>query len=355
MLEQDTESNLKKGNRKSSFKKGILLVNLGTPASFSPKDIRSYLDEFLSDPRVVDIPWLGRFLLLKLIILPFRPGKIAASYEHIWTKNGSPLLAYGEIIRDSLQKEMGEDYHIELAMRYGNPSLEKALEKFKSNQYESLLVLPLFPQYASASNASVIERVMNLIKGWPVIPSLKFISYFYNEDGFIRSFIEIGKTYKPEDYDHVLFSFHGLPERQIKAGDNYDYCKFNSCCETINEKNQYCYRAQCYQTAYLIADKLGLKKEDFSVSFQSRLGKTPWIKPYTDFHLKELAEKGYKKLLVFSPSFVSDCLETIYEIGVDYEKQFRSYGGEKLQLVESLNGNEIWINALKQIIIKNIC
>jgi ferrochelatase len=336
--------------KKTKTKTGILLINLGTPDSYSTSDIRKYLDEFLMDPRVVDIPLLGRLMLVKGIILPTRPAKIAPSYKEIWLEDGSPLLVYGKKVKEELQKRMGDDYVVELGMRYGNPSIEKSLETFKNYNIENLKIIPLFPQYASASTASVIEKLMSIMSSWQNIPSMKIKSYFYDDPHFINAFVELGKKYLDKKYDHILFSYHGLPERQLKAGSNH--CNFGSCCETITEKNQYCYRAQCYQTTYLMVDKLGLDKKDYSVSFQSRLGRTPWIKPYTDETIKELAKKGIKNLLVFSPSFVSDCLETSYEIKHEYNKLFQEHGGENVTLVESLNAEEVWIEALKNIILE---
>lgn len=341
------ENSLTDINKKNT-KKGVLLVNLGTPQSPEPHHIRKYLDEFLSDPRVIDINPIARYFLLKAIILPTRPKKVSKSYKEIWTDKGSPLLVYSLEAAEKLQKKLGDDYHVELAMRYGEPSIDKALEKFKSNKYDYIKVIPLFPQYAFASTASVIEKIMKIVKTWHNIPSLDIKSYFYNDQNYINANVEIAKKYLNEKYDHILFSFHGIPERHITNGDESNHCKFNSCCETINEKNQFCYRAQCVQTAYQIADKLNFKKEDFTICFQSRLGRTPWIKPYTDHIIKEMAEKGYKKLLVFSPSFVSDCLETVFEVSIEYDLLFKSYGGEKIQLIESLNNHDIWVDALEQ-------
>lgn len=343
------ENNLK-NIKKNATKKGVLLVNLGTPKSPEPKDIRVYLDEFLSDPRVIDINGFARYLLLKCIILPTRPKRVSKSYKEIWTEKGSPLLHYSVDVKNMLQERLGEDYHVELAMRYGEPSLEKALNVFKGNKYDYVKVIPLFPQYASASTASVIEKIMSIVKNWQTIPSLDIKSYFYNDENYINANVEVAKKYLTEKYDHILFSFHGIPERQIKAGDNNNYCQFNSCCETINEKNQFCYRAQCFQTAFSIAEKLNIDKKDYTICFQSRLGRTPWIKPYTDHIIKEMADKGYKKLLVFAPSFVSDCLETVFEVSVEYDLLFKSYGGEKVQLIESLNNHEVWIDALEKMV-----
>jgi ferrochelatase len=332
------------------FKKGILLVNLGTPESTSIADIRKYLNEFLSDPRVIDIPWLYRFLLLQLIILPTRPKRISAYYKRIWLKEGSPLMVYSKHVQEKLQSELGSKYIVELAMRYGDLSIEKALNKLKGQNLQSIFIIPLFPQYASASTASVIEKVMAIVKKWQVIPDIKIKSYFYNDPNYLDACSAVGKKYLEEKYDHILFSFHGIPERQIKAGDYQDVCQFGSCCETITESNQYCYRAQCFQTAYAIAVRLGIPRSHFTISFQSRLGRTPWIKPYTDFVIRELAEKGFKKILVFCPSFVSDCLETLYEVSIEYNELFKSLGGIKVQLVESLNADPLWVKALEEIV-----
>ena len=250
---------------KSKTKKGILLVNLGTPNSPKAKDVRIYLDEFLSDPRVIDINAVARFMLLKVIILPTRPKRVSKLYEKIWLKEGSPLLVYGKQVREKLQARLGEDYHVELAMRYGNPSLDAALDKFKGNAYDSIKVIPLFPQYASASTASVIEKVMRIVKDWQVIPSINFQSYFYNNENYLHACTEVAKKYFTEKYDHILFSFHGIPERHIKAGDETNYCQFGTCCETITEKNKMCYRAQCFQTAYKLAERLNIDKKFYNL------------------------------------------------------------------------------------------
>ncbi|MFN8674188.1 MAG: ferrochelatase [Candidatus Sericytochromatia bacterium] len=347
-LEIEKKSDIKKG------KQGILLINLGTPDNCTTSDIRKYLAEFLWDYRVIDINTIGRFLLLNLIILPTRPQKILPSYKQIWLKEGSPLLVYSKNVLKLMKEKLSDDYYVDLGMRYGNPSINAALERMKAEGVSSIKVIPLYPQYASASNASTIEKVMEELKTWQNIPSVNFISYFYDNPKFIQAFADIGKKYlEKETYDHILFSFHGIPERQISKGDNFNSCNFSSCCEKITSKNQFCYRAQCFQTAYLIAEKLGLSKDKFSISFQSRLGKTPWIKPYTDVFLEDFAKKGGKKILVFAPSFVSDCLETVYEIGHEYNELVKKFGGEKVQLVESLNDHPLWIEALEDIILNS--
>lgn len=235
-------------------------------------------------------------------------------------------------------------------MRYQSPSISSVLEKIKKEQYDKIIVLPLFPHYASSSGGSAIEEFMRIIKKWWVIPELKIISQFYNHSGYIQSFVNNGKKHQPENFDHVLFSFHGLPERQVdKTYTDGKLCSDHNCEHEINETNHYCYKAVCFETARLIAQGLNVPKEKFSVAFQSRLGRAEWIKPYSDKRIVELAQQGVKKLLVYSPAFVADCLETTIEIGSEYKELFLHAGGTELQLVESLNSNEEWVEAVKDI------
>lgn len=335
-------------------KTAILLVNLGTPNSYSTKDIRKFLREFLSDPRVIDIPSFFRFLLLNLIILPFRPSKVSEAYKKIWTKDGSPLLSYSNKLIEKLNRIINnEEYFLEMAMRYGEPSLEIALENIKKRNPKCIKILPLFPQYSTATTSSVYEKISKIISKWEVIPDIRFKSFFYDDEYYINSVTSVSEKYLIEEYEHIIFSFHGLPEKNIIKSNNYDYCNFDKCCNEINEKNYFCYRAQSFNTAHKIASKLRIEENKYSISFQSRLGKTPWIKPYTDEIIKKLANEGKKNILVFSPSFINDCLETNYEIALEYNDLFKKLGGEKIQLVESLNDNDIWINNLN-IMINNI-
>lgn len=330
-------------------KKGILLVNLGTPDSPSVPDVKKYLDQFLMDERVIDIPKLNRTLLVKGIIVPFRSPKTAKLYREIWDKKtGSPLLYYSELQAGMLQDKLGDDYQVELAMRYQNPSVESALAKLKAALVESIQVIPLFPQYASASTGSVMQLVMELVSKWPTVPPISFVNSFHDNELMIKVFAENARKHQVESFDHVLFSFHGLPERQLlKCDHTGSYCLKNAdCCQTFNDTNKFCYSAQGHDTAKLIAKELGLAKENYTVCFQSRLGKEPWVQPYTTDVLKKLAAEGKKRLLVFSPAFVADCLETLYEITVEYHEEFRALGGEHVQLVESLNDNPLFIDAL---------
>lgn len=341
-------------------KTAVLLINLGTPDSPSVKDVRKYLFEFLNDPRVIDIPAIARFILVNFIIVPFRAPKSAKIYQQLWANNGlpegkqgSPILYYGKSVRQKLQKELGEDYEVHLAMRYQNPSMESAFKELSKKNFGKIIIVPLFPQYASATTGSVYEKAMKLIYRWWIIPGIKFVNQFYDEDGFISTIVERAKKYNIDEYDHVLFSYHGLPVRQVdKVYKDGTLCEEHNCETEINETNQHCYKATCYATTRLIAGRLNLPKEKYTVCFQSRLDKK-WLEPFTDKVIIEQAKKGAKKLLVFSPAFVADCLETLIEIGVEYQKLFEEHGGEKVQLVESLNDHPMWIETLKKIVTNN--
>lgn len=327
----------------------VLLVNLGTPDDPSVGKVRSYLSQFLNDPRVIDIPWLLRKILVNLIIVPFRAPKSAKIYKELWTENGSPILIYGERVKALLQKQLGDDYKVELAMRYKNPSIPSVLDKIRKDNPRKIIVLPLFPHYASASTGSALEAVMNEIKKWWVIPELSIISQYWDHPGFINAFVERGKQYNWKDYDHVIFSYHGLPERQVDKVYNDGLCKDRNCLEEVNDENYYCYKATCYGTTRLLAEGLGIPQEHYTVSFQSRLDQN-WIEPFSDKVVEEKAKSGAKKLLIFSPAFVADCLETTIEIGEEYQEIFEEHGGEKVQLVESLNDHPLWIEALEDLV-----
>ncbi len=343
---------------------GILLINLGTPDSPSTPDVRKYLREFLMDKRVVDIPFILRWILVNGIIAPFRSPKSAKIYKEVWLPEGSPLKVYGVSLKEQLQKALGEeDYFVELGMRYQSPSIQNALKEMQKRQISKIVVVPLFPQYASATTGSIHDKVMEIVMRWQIIPELTFIKSFFDFPPFIEAFAQIGKSYlEKEKYDHIIFSYHGLPERQIRKGDSTGEClkiaKQNkekageaNCCATLHAGNCGCYRAQCFATTRLLAEELGLKEENYTVCFQSRLGNDPWIKPYTEDLIKELIKKGKKRVLAFSPAFVADCLETTIEIGEEYKEVFEELGGEHWQLVESLNDNPIWVEALKKMVL----
>ncbi len=331
-------------------KTGVLLVNLGTPASPRPKDVYKYLIEFLTDARVIDLSWWKRQLLVRGLIVPRRYRNSAASYQAIWTEEGSPLMHYGKKAAELLQEVLGDDYVVELAMRYRQPSIPSALEKLKSYHVRSLVVIPLFPQYASATTGSVHQKVMECLATWEVIPALRMVDCYPTQPEMIEAFCDNARRFDLEEYDHFLFSFHGLPVRQLIKADPHGHCqKAKECCTAVCSKNRHCYSAQCYATAEAIRTKLGFGREKSSVCFQSRLGRDPWLEPYASEHLHSLLKRNKKKILVFSPAFAADCLETIYEIGVEYKEEFCKLGGEKLDLVPSLNAHPVWIDGLARI------
>ena len=332
-------------------KKAVLIVNLGTPDSPKTNDVRSYLFQFLNDKRVIDLPWILRKVLVNGIIVPFRAPKSAKIYKEVWTDKGSPIMYHTKELCHKLSEKLGSEYHVDYAMRYKNPSLKKTLESWKEHNFEQIMILPLFPHYASATNGSVIEQAMDVIKKWWVIPELNFLPQFYDQDFFLDGFKENGLKHNLNDYEHILFSFHGLPERHVNKVYNEGLCKDNDCEHGINEANIFCYKATCYETVLLLAKRLGIKESDYSVGFQSRLG-SGWIEPFSDEIIIEKAKQGIKKMLVFSPAFVADCLETTIEIGVEYQELFEEHGGEKIQLVESLNSSDIFVNGLEQMILK---
>lgn len=335
------------------MKEAVLLINLGTPDAPTPSKVGKYLTQFLNDRRVIDIHPVLRFILVNLIIVPARRFKSAKLYQAIWKENGSPLLFHSVALRDKLQAELGNTCMVELAMRYQQPSIATALEKLRQQRPSKIHILPLYPQYASSSTGSTIEEVMRRMKGWEVIPSLNIISRFYDHPLFLTALMQEAKRHDVAAYDHVIFSYHGLPERQIlKASAHYggNTCQMGSCCNSITKNNQYCYRANCFETTRRLVGALNIPEGKYTTTFQSRLD-NKWLKPYSDKVIEELGKKGAKKLLVFSPAFVADCLETIYEIGTEYEEIFKKHGGEEVTLVQSLNAGDEWVKALKQIVL----
>lgn len=334
---------------------GILLVNLGTPASPKPSDVYRYLIEFLTDERVIDMPWLKRQLLVRGVIVPSRYKQSASQYQQIWTKEGSPLMIYGKKVQEALQASLGKQFSVELAMRYQQPSIKSSLDKLLEAGIDHLIVLPLFPQYASATTGSVHQRVQEELCKLNVIPKVTLIDHFATHPSLIAAFCEVARKYALESYDHILFSFHGLPQRHIQKADRYGKCLASpDCCKALGRQNGCCYSAQCYATAQAIAKGLQLLPERYSVSFQSRLGKDPWLTPYTSEMIENLAREGKQKVLVMCPAFVCDCLETIFEIGVEGAHAFKQAGGKQLDLVPGLNDHPLWINALKAITLQHV-
>lgn len=331
-------------------KTAVVLINLGTPDSPSTKDVRKYLFQFLNDKRVIDIPWLLRKLLVNLIIVPFRAPKSAKLYQKLWTKDGSPLIIYGNKAKKLLQESLGDEYSVHLAMRYQNPGLPDVMEQVRLENPKKIICVPMYPHYASSSSGSTIEEVMRIVKNWYVFPDLRFTGQFYDHPGFIETIVDNAKKHDLSNFDHFIFSYHGLPERQVDKVYDEGLCSDKHCETEITHENLHCYKATSYATTRLIADKLNLKEEQYTVSFQSRLDKK-WLEPFSDVVVEELAKKGMKKVLVFSPAFVCDCLETTIEIEDEYREIFQDHGGIQLDLVESLNDHPKWIATLKDIVI----
>ncbi len=331
-------------------KYGILLANLGTPDSPRVKDVRRYLSEFLNDPRVIDIPWLWRKLLVNLIIVPFRAPRSAKVYRKLWTPEGSPLLIHTRELTQKLQQKFPGQVTLFYGMRYGNPSLKDVLSEMQSHGFDKIVFVPLYPQYASATTGSTIERIIEEVRRWWVIPELQFIRQFYDDPAFIQAIAENARQFDLSAYDHIVFSYHGLPNRQVdKVYQDNRPCSHHNCEQEVNESNKYCYKATCYETTRLIARRLDLSPDKYTVAFQSRLDKD-WLEPFSDQVVEERAKKGDKKLLFFSPAFVADCLETTIEIGEEYRDLFIQKGGEQLDLVPSLNSSEAWVDALYQML-----
>lgn len=332
---------------------GILLINLGTPDAPDVLSVRRYLDEFLMDPFVIDIPYPLRALLVKGIILRTRPKASAALYEKVWTEQGSPLLVISEQLTSKLQAAVADDDHVALGMRYGNPSIASALATLMQQPLDKLIVLPLFPQYSQAASESAIQAFNAAMKSYSHSCEIHIIEDFYSHPAFIDAYAQlISQHLDVAHHQHLLMSYHGLPVKHLeKTGCQHvsQHCLDDIGCPKISAQNARCYRAQCYATTHAIAKSLNLNTSQYSVSFQSRLGKTPWIKPYTDLHLPNLYQQGIRNLAVVCPSFVADCLETLEEIAISAKQQWLELGGENLTVIPCLNSCDAWVNAIHQI------
>lgn len=335
-----------------AHKTAIVLVNIGTPYKPEVKYVRRYLSRFLNDRRVIDLPWLGQKLLVNFLIVPFRAPKSTKLYQRLWTKNGSPLLYYGHELAEHLSEKLGDNYDAFLAMRYSKPYMHEVLEHIRKEGYGQILLFPLFPQYASSTSGSIFQAAFRHMQNWYVFPNVRTISQFYRHPAFIRAFAEKGRQYRPETYDHIVFSYHGLPKRQVDKvhpGIDSDSC---SCASETPPHGHFCYKNAAYETTRLLREALQIPEAKTTVAFQSRLS-DKWLQPFTDEVIKQLAIEGHKRVLVFSPAFVADCLETLVEINYENAELFRAHGGEKLQLVESLNAGEHWVDALKEIVLEH--
>jgi ferrochelatase len=330
-------------------KKAVLILNVGTPDKPEVKSVRKYLSEFLNDPFVIDLPWLLRKILVNLIIIPFRAPKSTKLYQQLWEKEGSPLLTNAIKLKEKLAKKFGNEYSFFMAMRYGNPSIDSALKEISKGNFGKLIVVPLFPHYAASTTETAIQAVMNQKKKYPQLPEIQFVNQFYDQPGFLKAWSAKAAKYLVNDFDHIVFSYHGLPLSHIQKSHHERSISSCTCDIEMPAHGEKCYRATVYETTRLLAKEFGLIKNQYSVSFQSRFSKN-WLSPFTDSLLRELATQGKRKVLLFAPSFVADCLETKVELGIEYAKLFQEAGGGKLELVESLNDSDPWVEALDSII-----
>ena len=315
---------------------GVLISNLGTPDSPTKKDVKKYLNQFLMDKRVIDLPRLFWIPILKIIILNTRPRKSAKLYKSIWMEQGSPLLVFSKNILGKISDQMDEHITIAIGMRYGSPSINSAMDLFKKENISKILILPLYPQAGSPTTASTFDAVSDYLKNNPWMPNLKFVSGYHDEDKYINALAEsIDLSFKNNGVpDKLIFSYHGMPERYLEKGDPY-----------------YCF---CHKTTRLTAEKLGLNEKAYDIAFQSRFGSEKWLKPYIDELIKEQARKGVRHLQIISPGFSVDCLETLEEISIQYREIFMNNGGEKFEYIPCLNDGDDQISLIKSIINNNI-
>ena len=329
--------------------KAVLLLNVGTPDEPTTKAVRPYLSQFLNDPRVIDLPWLARKILVNLIIVPFRSPKSAKLYQQLWTKNGSPLIFHGKNLRDRLQEKLGSGHKVILAMRYGNPSIAQAIQEIKISGIQEVIAVPLYPQFAMSTTETSVEEVKKQLKKQKCSAELKVVSEFYANPRFLNAFAnQIGK-YGIDNYEHVVFSYHGLPNRHVEKIHPQQKTDTCTCTDQFPEHGRQCYKAQCYETSRQLAARLKLEREQYTVAFQSRLSNN-WLQPFTDQTLEKLQESGVKKILLTAPSFVADCLETTVELGIEYRESFEKSPSNKLQMVESLNSNNDWVEVLTELV-----
>lgn len=338
--------------------KAVLLLNLGTPAEPTTKGLRQFYKYFFADPYVFDMNPLGRWLLRNLIIQPFRAPKTAKDYASIWMDGGSPLKVYADRLQQSVQNAFtaaGEDVIVLNGMAYSAPFIAQSMQALEQRGVRQIVVLPLFPQYSTATTASVFHAVEQAAARWHTAPDLTFVNDLYAEPEFIDAWSQLIRLHLQDGaVDHVIFSYHGLPERAIKKIDDAGVCEFGACCKSISDKNRLCYRAQCVATTQGIVQNLGWDSDFYSIAFQSRFGRQVWIQPYLDQHIAEQVRLGRKRIAVLTPSFVSDCLETIHEIGIEYRHQFMAAGGIDFQLVPNLNDDVHWLAAVHKIARKHL-
>ena len=329
--------------------KGVLMVNLGSPDSTNNEDVRDYLDEFLMDERVIDLPKWFRTFLVKGIILKTRPKKSAEAYRKIWWDEGSPLIVLSKKLQEKVQNKVSVP--VQLAMRYGNPSIKTGMENLKQLGVTDVLIIPLYPQFAMATTETILVLAEKLQKEYFPEIQLTSLPSFYNHPDYIRILgNSIQEKLQGTNWEHLLFSYHGVPKRHIRKSDiTKSHCKMDGkCCQTDSPAHEFCYSHQCYETTKQVAEYLALKEGTYSTSFQSRLGLDPWLQPYTDKTIEAFAKKGTKKMAVVTPAFVSDCLETLEEIGMEAAEDFEDNGGEHLYVIPCINDRVEWINVMSR-------
>ena len=330
-------------------RKAVLMISLGTPDSPGWFDVASYLSEFLGDGRIINIPSFLRYLLVNLIIVPTRTFSSSKSYKELWTERGSPLKYHMEDLTEKVQAKLKASHDVYYAMRYKNPSVKNQLRELENRGYDEIVLFPVFPQYSSAANGSFLDHTLKQIAKWTVIPSVKTVDQFYDNEDFLEAFSENIEKFNLDEYDKVIFSYHGLPMSQLDEVYEKGKCDDRECEDGVQGDNHHCYRATCYETTKLLIDKIGIDASKTITSFQSRLD-SKWVKPFSDKVLEQFADEGIKKVLVVSPSFTGDCLETIIEIGDEYKELFIEKGGQKLDYVPSLNSNDSWGRCIVNII-----
>jgi len=331
------------------MKKALLLVNLGTPDKPSYFSVFKYLRQFLMDGRVININPILRFILVNFIICPTRSFSSTKVYKQVWDKDtGSPLLHNTIELSKKLSTKLN-DYDVHFAMRYQNPSIEKVIDKILENNPDEIIVLPLFPHYASATTGSVYQEISRIVSKKWVVPNIRFINQFYDNDKFIDAWVEKASKFDIKSYDKIVFSYHGIPNSHVDNVYPDSLCSDHNCELGITESNKFCYKATTYETTKILANRLNLQPDDYHVTYQSRLT-NKWLTPFTDKILESLPNKGHKNVLVFSPAFTADCLETIIEIGDEYNDLFKKAGGKNLDYVESLNYSDLWADAIIDII-----
>ncbi|MGS2762546.1 ferrochelatase [Sinomicrobium sp. M5D2P9] len=327
--------------------KGVLLVNLGSPDSTEVEDVKKYLDEFLMDERVIDVPWILRAFIVKGIILRTRPKNSAEAYKRIWWDEGSPLIVLSGRLREKVEELVSVP--VALAMRYGKPSLQAGLDELYRKGVTEVLLIPLYPQFAMATTETILVLAEKLRRKYFPEMSFTTLPAFYNHPDYVRVLsVSIEEALRGKEWEHLLFSYHGVPERHIRKSDiTKSHCKIDGrCCNTPSPAHQFCYRHQCYETTKQVASYLGLKEGTYSTSFQSRLGKDPWLQPFTDKTVAGFAENGTKKMAIVTPAFVSDCLETLEEIGMEAKEDFLEKGGEEFHVVPCINDRDDWVKVL---------